>query len=135
MRLITLRRGDDTVAARLDSDSSGTVIEGFSDVGALLTQEDWRRRAENAAGETVEFDNKDLAPVVPNPRKIVCVGLNYANHIKEMGRDLPEFPTLFVKFADALIGPYDDISVPEYANSSSTGRASSPSSSGRVREG
>ena len=55
--------------------------------------------------------------MVPNPGKIVCVGLNYATHIKEMGRDLPEYPTLFAKFKEALTGPYDDVVVPEYAAS------------------
>ena len=53
--------------------------------------------------------------MVPAPGKIVCVGLNYRNHIQEMGRELPEYPTLFAKFAEALIGPHDDIVVPEYA--------------------
>jgi acylpyruvate hydrolase len=50
---------------------------------------------------------------VPQPSKIVCVGLNYRNHIREMGRDLPEYPTLFAKFADSLIGSTDDIPRPE----------------------
>jgi acylpyruvate hydrolase len=40
---------------------------------------------------------------------VVCVGLNYRNHIQEMGRDLPQHPTLFAKFADSLIGAHDDI--------------------------
>jgi acylpyruvate hydrolase len=53
--------------------------------------------------------------VVPRPGKIVCVGLNYATHIKEMGRELPQYPTLFAKWAEALTGPYDDVIVPEYA--------------------
>jgi acylpyruvate hydrolase len=52
------------------------------------------------------------APVVPFPGKIVCVGLNYRTHILEMGRDLPEHPTLFSKYADALVGANDDIVVP-----------------------
>ena len=56
-------------------------------------------------------------PVVPHPGKIVCVGLNYATHIKEMGRDLPEYPTLFAKFKEALTGPYDEVVVPDYAAS------------------
>ena len=51
------------------------------------------------------------------PGKIVCVGLNYASHITEMGRDLPQYPTLFSKWAEALTGPYDDVVVPEYAAS------------------
>ena len=55
--------------------------------------------------------------MAPRPGKIVCVGLNYATHIKEMGRELPEYPTLFAKFSEALTGPYDDVVVPEYAAS------------------
>jgi acylpyruvate hydrolase len=43
---------------------------------------------------------------------VVCVGLNYRTHIQEMGRDLPEYPTLFAKFADTLIGATDDIQRP-----------------------
>ena len=42
------------------------------------------------------------------------MGLNYAKHIREMGREFPEHPTLFIKFADALTGPYDDVFIPEY---------------------
>jgi acylpyruvate hydrolase len=55
----------------------------------------------------------NLAPVIPKPGKIVCVGLNYRSHILEMGRDLPEYPTLFAKFSDTLIGAYDDIIIPD----------------------
>ena len=40
---------------------------------------------------------------------MVCVGLNYRTHIQEMGRDLPDHPTLFSKFADTLIGAGDEI--------------------------
>jgi acylpyruvate hydrolase len=48
---------------------------------------------------------------VPNPGKVVCVGLNYRNHILEMGREIPEFPTLFTKYPEALIGSRDDIAL------------------------
>lgn len=51
----------------------------------------------------------DLAPLVPAPSKVVCVGFNYRTHIEEMGRDLPEYPTLFAKFSDTLIGATDEI--------------------------
>ena len=54
----------------------------------------------------------DFAPVVLDPGKIVCVGVNYADHVAEMGREPPEFPTLFAKFTDALIGAHDDIVLP-----------------------
>src|SRR5690606_7937106 len=86
------------------------------DLGALLAEEDWAGRAAAAASDgatTYPVAGADFAPVVPAPSKVVCVGLNYRNHIQEMGRDLPEHPTLFAKFADSLIGARDDIARPD----------------------
>lgn len=45
-----------------------------------------------------------LDPVLPNPDKILCVGLNYENHRKETGRDVVEHPTIFARFANSQIG-------------------------------
>ncbi|WP_288831925.1 fumarylacetoacetate hydrolase family protein [uncultured Corynebacterium sp.] len=114
MRLVTLRTNDLTVAARLTSGTEAVVIPGFPDVGTLLADPQWRDIAAAAAGSAVRVNRADLAPVVPRPGKIICVGLNYAKHIDEMGHDRPDVPTLFVKFADALIGPYDDAVVPSF---------------------
>lgn len=44
-----------------------------------------------------------LLPVVPNPGKILCVGLNYATHVAETGRDQKEFPAIFTRWADSLV--------------------------------
>ncbi len=49
------------------------------------------------------------------PTKLVCVGVNYRDHAKEMGRDLPERPMLFFKPLSALIGPDDEIRLPDSA--------------------
>jgi acylpyruvate hydrolase len=49
---------------------------------------------------------------LPAPAKVVCCGLNYADHIRETGRELPRFPTLFAKFADTLTGPTEDVVLP-----------------------
>jgi acylpyruvate hydrolase len=116
MKLATLRLEDTTAAVRVDG-TTATVIEGYADLSALLAQQNWKSITENASGNAVSLEGADYAPVVPHPGKIVCVGLNYATHIKEMGRDLPEYPTLFAKFKEALTGPYDDVVVPEYAAS------------------
>lgn len=116
MRLATIRSNGTTIAARVESENTATPIEGFANVGDLIKDSNWKEIAEKASGDTVTFEPTDLDAVVPAPQKIVCVGLNYANHITEMGRPLPEHPTLFVKFADALVGPYDDVIVPEWAN-------------------
>jgi 2-keto-4-pentenoate hydratase/2-oxohepta-3-ene-1,7-dioic acid hydratase in catechol pathway len=51
------------------------------------------------------------APVL-NPEKIVCLGLNYADHATESQMPLPEAPVLFSKYASALIGPEEPIVIP-----------------------
>jgi len=40
-------------------------------------------------------------PVIPNPAKILCVGINYLSHVKETGREMPKFPMFFTRFADS----------------------------------
>ena len=76
---------------------------------------DWRTHAA-AGGRQRPATDLDFAPVVPRPEKIICVGLNYRQHILEMGRELPEYPTLFAKFVPALIGAYDDIVLPSVSD-------------------
>ncbi|WP_346958234.1 fumarylacetoacetate hydrolase family protein [uncultured Arthrobacter sp.] len=116
MRLLTLRTengtGTSTVAVRQDGDTL-TEIDGFANVGELLRSADWEAIAQNAAGATHPLEGADLDAVVPSPGKIICVGHNYRNHIKEMGREVPEFPTLFAKYAESLIGPNDDLALPQ----------------------
>ena len=56
-------------------------------------------------------DARPVAPL-PRPAKVICCGLNYADHIRETGRELPSHPTLFVKYADSLVGPTDAVSLP-----------------------
>ena len=117
MKLATLRRDGATVAVRLDSDVA-VELPGVSDVGALLADPDWRGIAERAAGRVLplaDIRDDDWAPVVPAPRKILCVGVNYRAHIAEMGREEPDFPTVFNKYPEALIGAGDPILVPPYA--------------------
>lgn len=111
MRLATLRTAEGTVAARREGDR-WLPIAGAADVGELLRDPEWRERAARADGEPVPADTAGLAPVVPHPGKILCCGLNYASHIGEMGRELPEHPTLFAKFAQTLTGPEDDVAIP-----------------------
>ncbi len=109
MKLATVRTATGTTAARLTDD--GWVDLGVGDLGELLAFPDWRERAA-AAGTPLGPDAPEFAPVVPRPGKVLCVGLNYRTHILEMGRELPEHPTLFTKFAEALIGPRDEIQLP-----------------------
>lgn len=131
MRLTTIRTSEtDTAAARIDIDEGeaqlglgptsfseravrATPIPGFADVGALLAEPNWRELVETA-GTPRMLPLRELAPVIPRPGKIICVGLNYAKHIDEMGHDRPDVPTLFIKFPEALIGPFDDTAIPSF---------------------
>lgn len=107
MKLATVRTATGTHAVRVED--GGHVDLGAADVGDLLADPDWRTRAAAAGPPLTGVTG--FAPLVPRPGKVLCVGLNYRTHILEMGRDLPEYPTLFAKFADALIGDGDDIAL------------------------
>jgi acylpyruvate hydrolase len=106
MRLATIRTPQGTRAVRLEGDV--LVDLGFPDLAVYF--DSGSPRVET--GVTFAPDAVEFAPVVPNPSKVICVGHNYSNHIKEMGRELPTYPTLFAKFADTLLGAYDDIVKP-----------------------
>ena len=110
MRLGTIRTASGTSAVRIDGDLAIEI--GASDVGALLAAWDWRAQAGAADGPQHRIADLSYAPVVPRPGKIICVGLNYRSHIIEMGRDLPEYPTLFAKYPEALIGAFDPLTLP-----------------------
>ncbi|CAM3717641.1 fumarylacetoacetate hydrolase family protein [Aquirufa aurantiipilula] len=54
-----------------------------------------------------------IGSCVARPSKIICVGLNYADHAKETGAAIPTEPILFFKSTSALSGPYDDVIIPK----------------------
>ena len=111
MRLATIRvDGGDTRAVRADGDR--LVDLGFGDLGELFGHDDWQTVAATATGPAHPLQDADFAPVVLRPSKVVFVGLNYKSHIEEMGRDLPQHPVLFAKFADTLVGADDDVVKP-----------------------
>ena len=111
MRFATLRTTEGLRAVRIEEDEAFGL--DFADVGALLASGPRWRQAAAVGGTTLgSLDAYDLAPLVPLPRKIICVGLNYASHIHEMGRELPAHPTIFAKYARALIGARDPIMLP-----------------------
>src|SRR5215470_5099667 len=110
MRFATIRTGVGTTAARLDADA--LIPLDASDVGALLATGDPASVPARAGAAAVPVADADFASVVTNPSKVICVGLNYWTHIVETGRELPEYPTLFAKFAETLMGLNDDLVLP-----------------------
>lgn len=110
MKLATIRTAEGTRAVKVAED---TLVDlGAADLGAFLDTSGWQAAAEAADTPVGPVGGADFAPLVPTPSKVVCVGHNYKNHIREMGRELPSHPTLFPKFADTLAGAHDDIAKP-----------------------
>ena len=115
MRLVTIRTANGTRAGRLDGDTVTELQD--SDVGAILAGGEARlQAAATATGPQHAYADVDLAPVIPHPPKIICVGQNYMAHIAEMGSSAPEYPTLFAKYTRALVGPRDDIVLPKVSD-------------------
>ncbi|QKO20669.1 fumarylacetoacetate hydrolase family protein [Rhodoferax sp. BAB1] len=79
------------------------------DMGALIAQAGGLEAARQAAAQASAAAVKPLAgvrflPVVPRPGKIVCLGLNYADHAKEGGHARPEYPSFFMRGATSMTG-------------------------------
>lgn len=111
MEFVTLRHDGGTRAGRVEGDV--VVLLDAPSVKEILVEPDGLSQAGSVdGGETVPLEEADLAPVVPFPDKIICVGVNYRDHIAEMGREPPGHPTYFAKYARALIGANDDIVLP-----------------------
>jgi acylpyruvate hydrolase len=115
MKLATARIEGSTRAVRVEGDA--LIDLGHADLGELLALPDWKNYAATTQGSSYPIEGTEFATLISRPSKVVCVGLNYRNHITEMGRDLPEHPTLFSKFSDTLIGATDDIMRPAETDS------------------
>lgn len=90
----------------------------------LLSAEDGMKTVEAVTSRALEVKTTELflskeeihyAPVVTNPEKIVCVGLNYIDHAKESKMDIPTSPVIFSKFNNTLSAHLDYIPIPEGA--------------------
>jgi 2-keto-4-pentenoate hydratase/2-oxohepta-3-ene-1,7-dioic acid hydratase in catechol pathway len=64
------------------------------------------------AKESLPLADVQRLPVIPNPGKIVCVGLNYGEHVRETGRTVTEQPTLFLRVAESQLAHGEDIVLP-----------------------
>jgi len=61
------------------------------------------------------YDLKDLKMLAPSePKKVICVGLNYKDHAEELKLELPKSPVLFLKPPTSVIGPFDEIIYPSH---------------------
>ena len=72
-----------------------------------------RRLAQEAGGlSTLELSKTRIGACVPRPPQVLAIGLNYADHAKEAGMEIPEEPIIVNKAPNAVVGPCDDILLP-----------------------
>jgi 2-keto-4-pentenoate hydratase/2-oxohepta-3-ene-1,7-dioic acid hydratase in catechol pathway len=65
---------------------------------------DAMRKAAKDSSPDRKLADVTFLPVIPNPNKILCAGVNYRSHAAEVGRELPKQPSMFVRFTDTLVG-------------------------------
>jgi acylpyruvate hydrolase len=102
--------GDDLVPVSA-LNAPATTVRGLLEA----LEEDGLRELEiraEQAGERIALTEVTLHAPVPDPQKIVCLGLNYRDHAEETGQEIPTAPMWFAKFANSLIGSGQDIVLP-----------------------
>ncbi|MFJ6651454.1 fumarylacetoacetate hydrolase family protein [Microbacterium sp. NPDC091313] len=96
--------------ARLEADGTYTPLSGPSELGPATDVD--TLASLQPAGPGVAASEVTLRPLVPRAGKILCVGLNYHDHVTETKRELPTYPVLFPKYASNLIAPDGAIAKP-----------------------
>ena len=101
------KRAAEIATALLPANPTEFIANG--DLALKTAQEAIAFALENAEQSSAIYkkENVQIGAPVLKPNKIICVGLNYKNHILEMKRDLPVHPVIFAKFATAISGPND----------------------------
>ncbi len=85
-------------------EASARIRARFPDLRSLLDGGNCGELQKDADGVEHGVDDVRFVPVIPNPDKILCVGVNYRPHIEEMGREVPRYPVVFVRFPGSLTG-------------------------------
>jgi 2-keto-4-pentenoate hydratase/2-oxohepta-3-ene-1,7-dioic acid hydratase in catechol pathway len=117
MRMVTYRTdGEERAGVQIDAgvlDAAALIGVDRIGVRQLIAEgrlDDLRKALDGADAEPVE--GAGLLPPLPDPDKIVCIGLNYRSHAAEAGIDPPDHPTFFAKFRNALAPPGATVPLP-----------------------
>src|SRR5438094_317001 len=103
MRYMSFRRPDGTPSfGRVDGDA---VVDLAAPGGPLSLKEALVAGSLATLAERKRFAISDVTvlPVIPDPGKILCVGLNYETHRQETGRKAADYPAIFTRYADTLV--------------------------------
>jgi 2-keto-4-pentenoate hydratase/2-oxohepta-3-ene-1,7-dioic acid hydratase in catechol pathway len=121
MKLVTFRRdaesmpevgvvrGENVISLGANCPTPTALIENWTMAQAPITE-----YLDKAPAEAITpFSKVTLGAPIPRPSKLICIGLNYRDHAIESGMEIPQFPTVFNKFANSIIGPGEEIILPK----------------------
>ncbi len=105
--ILDVTKASEALNVDLDPNVDAVYALGLDAMGAL------KSLVEQADDDVLFIDESTItyAPVVPNPGKILCVGLNYSKHAAESGMAEPENPVLFSKFNNTIAAPNEDVPI------------------------
>ncbi len=108
MKLSSINLYGESVYGYVDDGSIRVPKPGFlalyPDLKSVLAAEAYAELAGTAVAENVPVSDAIFEPLIPNTGRILCVGINFLAHMKEMEREPPDYPWLFVRFADSQVG-------------------------------
>ena len=84
-------------------------LDRYADLKAVLAAGELRALEMNVSEAVLRPTEIRYLPPIPNPGKVICVGVNYRPHVDEMGRDIPAKPVLFIRFPASLVGHQEPI--------------------------
>lgn len=103
-----------------DSSRAGSQAGQYNSVRSFLSASigereevlQWASRHLDAGDHLIALEQVELGPPIPDPEKILCLGLNYQEHVAESEFAAPVVPTFFAKFRNSLVGPTGSIVLP-----------------------
>ena len=113
MRFASVTTHDGKPLAVVVDGDRATALRGVTQIGRQTPAS--LLREPPLEDESLPLKDLHFRPVVPDPKKVLCIGLNYLAHIEETQRDESDYPVLFTKFASSLTGPYDPVPLPPEA--------------------
>ena len=121
MKIVTFRRGAESMPEVGVVRGENVIALGSNCPTPTALIEHWpmaqgpiAEYLDKAPAEAITpFSKVILDAPLPRPSKLICIGLNYRDHAIESGMEIPQFPTVFNKFANSIIGPGENIVLPK----------------------
>lgn len=108
MKLVSFKAGDRESYGQWVGDSilepESEFRKLYPDLRTVIAAEKFTEMGRVETESSHTLDAVELLPLIPNPDKVLCVGVNYRPHIEEMGRQVPDYPVVFVRFSASQVG-------------------------------